>query len=188
MISKYYFEDTTLNTKYPTLWNGYLLYNGENISISENYWQRSNRILDDLLTDICDVNFYVTLIDNNIYLSVCGDSSFYYYNFEKTIKKAIKNIEKKFNINITESEFFATELKPMGNQYKYSTSKNCDVDGNEKIILKKKTLNWITYENKNETDNIILKKKTKIKKICENKNIDLDTVNQHFSEIKISDD
>jgi hypothetical protein len=183
MIKKYYFEDTTLNTKYPTLWNGYLLYNGENISISENYYQRSNRDLDDLLVDICDVNFYVTLIDNNIYLSVCGDSSFYYYNFEKTIKKAIKKIEKKFNINITESEFFATELKPMGNQYKYSTSKN---DGDDKIILKKKTLNWITYENKNEKeDNIILKKKVSIKKICENKNVELDTVNQHLSEVRI---
>lgn len=188
MIKKYYFEDTTLNIKYPTLWNGYLLYNGENINISENYYQRSNRDLDDLLTDICDINFYVTLIDNNIYLSVCGDSSFYYYNFEKTIKKAIKKIEKKFNINIIESEFFATELKPMGNQYKYNTTKNYDIDGNDKIILKKKTLNWITYENKNDNEDnkIILKKK--IKKICENKNVDLNDVNQHFSEVKISDD
>ena len=164
MISKYYFEDTTLNTKYPTLWNGYLLYNGQNISVSENYWQRSNRDLDNLLTEICEINFYVSIIDNRIHISVCGDSFFYYYNFEKTIKKVIKKIEKKFNINITESEFFATELKHMGNQYKYNTSRD---EKNEKIILKKKTLNWTTYENKN---------------------IDSNTVNQHFSEIKISND
>lgn len=142
MISKYYFENTHLNTDYPTLWHGFLSYNGEKINISENYYQKSNRELDDLLAEICDINFYTTLIDNNIYISVCRDTKFYYYNFEKTIKKAAKRIEKKFNISIIYSEFFATEVKHLGNQYKYFLVKD-----DNKMILKKKTLNWDTFDN-----------------------------------------
>ena len=147
-MKKYYYENTFLETKYFTLWNGYFKYNGNKIKVSENYYQESNRELDDLFVEICDINFYISLIDEYIYISVDSDSYFYSTNFEKTIKKALKEIEIKFNIIIECGEFYATEVKHMGNQYKYTISKS-----NNKIILKKKILNWDTYNKKMKKDN-----------------------------------
>lgn len=147
-MKKYYYENTILETKYFTLWNGYFKYEGNRINISENYFQESNRDLDDLLTEICNVNFYISLINEYIYISLDSDSYLYCINFEKTIKIALKEIEIKFNIIINCGEFYGTEVKHMGNQYKYTISKDED-----RIILKKKILNWDTYNKKDKKDN-----------------------------------
>jgi hypothetical protein len=155
-MKKYYYEDTFLEKKYPTLWTGYFKYNGNQIKISENYFQQSNRELDDLFTNICDINFHISLIDEYIYISLDRDSNFYSINFEKTIKNVLKEIETKFNVIIYYGEFYGTEVKHMGNQYKYSISHNED-----KIILKKKILNWDTYNKKSadiENESNLIKK------------------------------
>ena len=142
MTKKYYYENTFLEEQFPTLWDGYLFYEGINIPVSTNYFQESNRDLDDLLAEVCDVNFYVTLVDNYIYLSVCSDFRYYAAKFEKDIRKMIKALESKFNIVISNGEFYANELKHHGNQYKYSISQN------DKIILKKRILNFDSVDNK----------------------------------------
>lgn len=154
MEERYYFENSVVNEMYPTLWHGYLTFDG-NIPLSINYYQKSNKTLDDLLAEICDINFYVSLIDNNIYLSVCRDFNYYYYQFEKNIKIVIIEIEKKFNINIKEGEFFATEVLHIGNKYKYKIT---NIDG--VISLKKKILNWDKEEEKiiKKMNNLKIKK------------------------------
>ena len=142
--NKYYFQNTIVETEFPTLWDGYLTYDADKlIEISDGYFQKSNRELDDLLQEICDINFYVSLIDNNIYLSVCRDSHFYYQDFEKNIKKIIKEIEIKFNISIKSGQFNANEVKHRGSQYRYTINKD-----NDKISVKRKILNWETYDDK----------------------------------------
>jgi hypothetical protein len=141
-MKRYYFDSHNLDSKYATLWNGYLEYNKNDMKINIEYISQLN----DLITDICDVNFYVNDIDNKIYISLCQDSHYYYHQFEKDIKKLIIEIENKFSINIFYGEFNATEVKHQGNQYKYTITK----DENLKIILKKKTLNWDNYESKNK--------------------------------------
>jgi len=153
MIKKYYFDNTDLDKRYSTIWYGELLYKGDKISISVNYFQESNRDLDDLFIENLNINFYVTLIDNIIHISCCSDSSFYYYDFEKKIKKTITDIEKYFNIDIYSGNFNANELKYNPNQYKYIISKNKE----NKIILRKKILNWDLYDSKKKkiTDNIL---------------------------------
>jgi hypothetical protein len=76
------------------------------------------------------------------------DEFYYYHQFEKSIKSAIKETELKFNIVITNGEFYGNELKHNGNQYKYTISKKDD-----KIILKKKILNWDSSNNKKAKKN-----------------------------------
>jgi len=155
MEQKYYFDNTNIDTNYSTIWYGFLIYDNSknNILISENYHQKSNRILDDLLCELCNMNFYVNIINNYIHISVCQDSKYYYYEFEKDIKVAIKEIEDKFNVIIESGEFSANECKYNGNQYKYTITKNKD----KNVILKKRILNWTTYDTK----------KKKIKKMDE---------------------
>ena len=146
MEQRYYFNNTEIDNYYSTVWYGFLIYDQSknNIPISENYYQKSNPILDDLLHEICNINFYVNIINNHIYISVCQDFKYYYYQFEKDIKNVIKEIENKFEITVESGEFNAVECKYNGNQYKYTISK--DKDNN--IILKKRILNWENYENK----------------------------------------
>jgi hypothetical protein len=153
MIKKYYFENTNLDKIYSTLWNGEFIYNGDKIPLSLDYHQESNRELDDILTENLDVNFYVSLIDNNIHISCCSDFKFYFYDFEKYIKRTILNIESKFNIYIYFGNFNATEIKHNGNQYKYTINKNNE----NKIILKKRILNWEVLESKKKkiSENIL---------------------------------
>jgi len=155
MIKKYYFDNTNLDNKYSTLWYGEFLYKGDKIPISLNYYQQSNRELDDLLVKNLNINFCVTIIDNIIYISCCSDFQFYYYDFEKNIKNTINDIENNFNIDIYSGNFNANELKHNPNQYKYSISKNKD----NNIILRKKILNWTIYETKKKkiTDTLIEK-------------------------------
>jgi hypothetical protein len=128
---KYYFDNTDILNHYPTIWHGYLYTKIDEPYLNENsIWP-----LNDILVEICDVNFYIYLINNYIYLSICTDSRYYAANFEKHIRKAIKALEKKLNINIEKGEFFANECKPMGIQYKYTILKDSD----DKISLKKIT-------------------------------------------------
>lgn len=151
MIKKYYYEGTFMEYKFSTLWNGFLRYIGIQIPISSDHYQESNRELDDLLAETCDINFYVSLINNHIYMSICRDSNYYAIDFEKNTKKMIREIEKKFNVMITDGEFYANEIKHNGNQYKYNILK----DNEDKIILKKKTLNF-------NIDNELIKKVKKL--------------------------
>lgn len=145
---KYYFEAYDYENKYRTLWNGFLKYSGNTIPINNKHVLNNNKLcynneLNDILIETCELNFYISLINDFIYLSHDTDEYYYYYQFEKNIKSAIKNIEVKFNIIITNGEFYATEVKHNGNQYKYTISKNSD-----KIILKKIILNWENFNNK----------------------------------------
>jgi hypothetical protein len=146
MIRKYYFDNTNLDKVHATLWNGYLICetNATNILKSKE-WE-----LDDIFVEICHINFYINIIDNIIYISLCQDEKYYFYQFEKNIKNMIESIQIKYSIKIESGEFNAIEIKNFGNQYKYII-KNKD----NKISLKKKILNWDSYETK----------KVKIKKI-----------------------
>ena len=142
---KYYFDNTNLEEFYSTIWYGYLTY--IEIDIIIPYYE-----LNDLLTEICDINFYINFDDNKIYISVDSDTKYYFYQFEKDIKNIILKIEEKFNINIDKGEFNAVELKFNSNQYKYTISRECS--STRKIILKKKILNWATYNKKKNTSDI----------------------------------
>jgi hypothetical protein len=147
--TKYYFESYNLQTRYCTIWHGFLKYDGIQIPINrEHILSTNNKLLynidlSDIFTEICQLNFYISLIDNYIYISHDMDEFYYYYQFEKSIKNAIKETELKFNIVITNGEFYANEIKHNGNQYKYTISKKDD-----KIILKKKILNWDSNNSK----------------------------------------
>lgn len=145
---KYYFESYNLQTRYYTIWHGFLKYDGNQIPInSEHILNTNSKILynidlSDIFTEICQLNFYISLIDNYIYISHDMDELYYYHQFEKSIKNAIKETELKFNIVINNGEFYGNELKHNGNQYKYTISRKDD-----KIILKKKILNWDSKKN-----------------------------------------
>ena len=160
-MKRYYFDESCDSPIYSTIWTGMLNCVECTIPISENYYQKSNRELDDLLADICDVNFYITINENTIYFSVCQDFRYYYHDFEKHIKKVINAIEEKFSIKIINGEFSATEIIHKGTQYKYTITKN----DNGSISLKKRVLNWSSYEKKSKKDDNISEITTKIKDI-----------------------
>jgi hypothetical protein len=144
---KYYFVDTNLDVKYPTLWNGFLNFN-KNEDTVINFLD-----IDNILIDICNVNFYVNIDSNNIYLSLDQDEKYYFFQFEKHIKKVIKKIEEISEIYINYGEFNANELKHFGLQYKYNITRTNDT----KIVLKKKTLQWDNDSNLcNELSNLKL--------------------------------
>jgi magnesium-transporting ATPase (P-type) len=84
LTHKYYYDDPKFNNKkYTTLWKGHISYFGGPIPISEDYYQYSNRDLDDLIAETCNINMYCNLQNNTIYLSSDCDFNFYYYDFEK---------------------------------------------------------------------------------------------------------
>jgi hypothetical protein len=147
MIKKYYFDNTNLDKVHATLWNGYLVFD----SSAANVLESKENELDEIFIEICNINFYINIINNIIYISLCQDEKYYFYQFEKDIKIVIELIQIKYKIKIESGEFNAIEIKNFGNQYKYII-KNTK---NDKISLKKKILNWDSYENK----------KVKIKKI-----------------------
>jgi hypothetical protein len=156
-MKRYYFDKTDLDSKYSTLWNGFLEYDSNNIELTQDREEKNtNKELDDILSEICNINFYIYLLDSKIYISLCQDQKYYYYDFEKDIKKVISEIEIKFKVKINYGEFNATEIKHYGNQYKYTITK----DKNSKIILKKKVLNW---EIKKKTKDDISKEMEKLK-------------------------
>jgi hypothetical protein len=139
MNTKYYFENSIIESVYPTIWHGYLSYK----KILEDAILINISEIDDILVTICEMNFYISVFDNNIYLSLCRDQNYYIHDFEKHIKKIIQTIENKFKIYILEGLFDANEIKHNGYQYKFFINRI-----NDDIILKKKTLNWESYENK----------------------------------------
>jgi len=139
---KYYYEDPKYEAvfkKYPTLWNGYLQGNKEKWFKKEDYSKVSDEI-----TEICDINFYRHHDEDHLYLSLDADENYYFSSFEKHIFKIIKQLEKKFTIFIETAEFYAFECKHFGNQYKYNITRN--KENNNKIILKKKVLNWEKFD------------------------------------------
>ena len=141
----YYFMNTNLNTIYSTLWRGYFkyIYNNETHIIS-------GLDIDNILVDICDINFYLHIEDQCIFISLCQDEKYYIYQFEKHCKKIVEKIEEICDINITYGDFNATELKHDGNQYKYTITRAED----KKIILKKRVLNWEVFEKKRKEHSV----------------------------------
>lgn len=139
---KYYFMNTNLDTNYATLWNGFFKFDKFDCNPIP-YLD-----IDNILLDICDVNFYINLdLEKNLlYISLCQDEKYYIYQFEKHIKKVIKKFEECLNIIITSAEFNATELKHEGYQYKYNVTR----DINNRIILKKRILNWENIDKKKQ--------------------------------------
>lgn len=137
---KYYFMNSNMDVNnYSTLWRGYFkfIYNNTNYILS-------GLDVDNILLDICDINFYIHLDQDYIYISICQDEKYYVYQFEKHCKKIVAKLEEICDIYITYGEFNATELKQDGNQYKYTLTKTED----KKISLRKKTLNWEIFEKK----------------------------------------
>ena len=138
---KYYFLEKSvtgidINITYPTLWHGYLTYVKNDITDKSPI----NLLdIDNILIDICDNNFYLNNDSENIYISLDRDSKYYVEQFEKQIKKVIKQIEEMLYVTVTYGEFNATEIKHNGSQYKYTLTRN---KTDNKIILKKIILNW----------------------------------------------
>lgn len=140
-MKRYYFDEIDENN-YATLWNGFLeISNNNNIKISDME-------VSDIMTEVCNINFYIYVNDTKIFISLCQDSKYYFYQFEKDILNAIRKIENKFNISILNGEFNAVEIKHNGSQYKYSILKNND----SKFELKKKILSWQNIKKKKIDD------------------------------------
>ncbi len=140
---KYYFVNTNVNIKYPTLWDGYLNYTKNSSDVVINYLD-----IDNILVDICEINFYIHLQPETIYISLDRDENYYFHQFEKHIKPVIKKMEEIMNITIQYGEFNASEIKHDPNLFKYIITRKTD-----KIILQKQSLNWsILHKNDNTSD------------------------------------
>ena len=138
MSKKYYF-DIPYTRKYETIWYGYLEFD-KKIEIFIN----DISLFYDNFTELFDINFYINIEDNKMYLSIDNDWNFYGYDrFENDIRNIITHIEKHLSkneiINFISGEFTAIEYKPDGNQYKYKLTNNLD---EKKIDIKKRVLNW----------------------------------------------
>ena len=135
MSKKYYFDIPYIR-KYETIWYGYLEF--------DNIKDYDISLLYDNFTELFDINFYINIDDNKMYLSIDNDWNFYGYDrFENDIRNIITHIEKYLSkneiINFISGEFTAIEYKPDGNQYKYKLTNNLD---EKKINIKKRVLNW----------------------------------------------
>ena len=138
---QFYWDDTThINVleRFSTIWKGIL--KSENI---DDNWIKPEQIkdLEDLFTKVAERNFYIHLDENHIYISLCQDSPYHYYEFEKDGLKLFKDIEKKFNVKISSGEFYCWECKPMPNSYRYVIFKR-----DNKFKMKKTVLNWDKYD------------------------------------------
>ena len=135
MSKKYYF-DLPYTRKYETIWYGYLEFDKiKDYDVS---------LLNEVITEITNINFYINIENNKIYLSVDNDGNYYGSSrFENDIRNIITHIEKHLSknrvINFLNGEFTAIEYKPDGNQYKYKLTNNLD---EKKINIKKRILNW----------------------------------------------
>ena len=152
MNESHYYTSSLDPNKYKTIWTGYIKYQNNFIdSINQTNEQMINNLrieIDEIIQELTDINFYIDIQNNIIYLSVDDDEAFYYHQFEKSIKKIVRKIEEKYNNIFIESEFFATEYKHRGNQYKYNLIKESSGE-KEKLILKKVSLNWSLFEKLN---------------------------------------
>jgi len=135
MSKKYYF-DLPYTKKYETIWYGYLEFDKmKDYDIS---------LLNEVITEITNISFYINIEDNKIYLSVDNDGNFYGSNrFENDIRNIITHIEQHLSkneiVNFISGEFSGIEYKPEGNQYKYKITNNLT---EHKIDIKKRVLNW----------------------------------------------
>lgn len=135
MSKKYYFDIPYIK-KYETIWYGYLEFDKiKDCDIS---------LLNEVITEITNISFYINIETNKIYLSVDNDGNYYDSSrFENDIRNIIIHIEKHLSknevVNFISGEFTAIEYKPDGNQYKYKlTNKLIE----QKIDIKKRVLNW----------------------------------------------
>lgn len=139
MSKKYYF-DLPYTKKYETIWYGYLEFDKiKDYDISDNI-----SLLNEVITEITNISFYINIEDNKIYLSVDNDGNYYSSNrFENDIRNIITHIEQYLSkngiVNFINGEFTAIEYKPDGNQYKYKLTNNLT---EHKIDIKKRVLNW----------------------------------------------
>jgi hypothetical protein len=142
MSNKYYF-DLPYTKKYETIWYGYLEFDKiKDCDIS---------LLNEVITEITNISFYINIETNKIYLSVDNDGNYYDSSrFENDIRNIIKHIEKHLSknevVNFISGEFTAIEYKPDGNQYKYKITNNLT---EQKIDIKKRVLNWSIIKPKN---------------------------------------
>jgi hypothetical protein len=139
MSKKYYFELPYIK-KYETIWYGYLEFNKiKDCDISNNI-----SLLNEVITEITNISFYINIEDNKIYLSIDNDGNYYdSCRFENDIRNIITHIEQHLSkngvVNFISGEFTAIEYKPDGNQYKYKITNNLT---EHKIDIKKRVLNW----------------------------------------------
>jgi hypothetical protein len=138
MSKKYYF-DIPYTRKYETIWYGYLEFDKKIECFINNI-----SLLNEVITEITNISFYINIEDNKMYLSVDNDGNYYGSSrFENDIRNIITHIEKYLSknevINFISGEFTAIEYKPDGNQYKYKLTNNLD---EKKIDIKKRVLNW----------------------------------------------
>lgn len=139
MSKKYYF-DLPYTKKYETIWYGYLEFDKiKDCNISDDI-----SLLNEVITEITNISFYINIEDNKIFLSVDNDWNYYGYDrFENDIRNIITHIEKHLSknevVNFISGDFTAIEYKPDGNQYKYKLANNLD---QKKIDIKKRVLNW----------------------------------------------
>jgi len=156
---KYFFDNIT---KFDTVWYGFIKFeksicilNEEN-KIIQDYEENKmiedeeNRINDienrikeminDIIIEIADVNFYINYLEETIYLSLENDGFYYdYTKFEKEIRPIITKISEVFNNKFINGEFTGIEYKPDGVQYKYRLQND---EANNKYTMKKRILNW----------------------------------------------
>jgi hypothetical protein len=146
MSKKYYF-DLPYTKKYETIWYGYLEFDKiKDCDISYNI-----SLLNEVITEITNISFYINIETNKIYLSVDNDGNYYdSCRFENDIRNIITHIEKHLSknevVNFISGEFTAIEYKPDGNQYKYKITNNLT---EQKIDIKKRVLNWSIIKPKN---------------------------------------
>lgn len=138
MSKKYYF-DLPYTRKYETIWYGYLEFDKK-----IQYFMNNISLLNEVITEITNISFYINIENNKMYLSIDNDWNFYGYDrFENDIRNIITHIEKYLSnnelINFISGEFTGIEYKPDGNQYKYKLTNNLD---EKKIDIKKRVLNW----------------------------------------------
>ena len=141
MSKKYYFDIPYIR-KYETIWYGYLEF--------DNIKDYDISLLNEVITEITNISFYINIENNKMYLSVDNDGNYYDSSrFENDIRNIITHIEKYLSknevINFISGEFTAIEYKPDGNQYKYKLTNNLT---EHKIDIKKRVLNWNIMKHK----------------------------------------
>jgi hypothetical protein len=138
MSKKYYF-DLPYKKKYETIWYGYLEFDKK----IENFINDIS-LLNEVITEITNISFYINIDDNKIYLSIDNDGNYYdSCIFENDIRNIITHIKQHLSknevVNFISGEFTAIEYKPDGSQYKYKLTNNLT---EKKIDIKKRVLNW----------------------------------------------
>jgi hypothetical protein len=76
MSKKYYFDELQ-NTKFDTIWYGFIEFDILNNNILNDNEKMNN--ITDIIVDISNVNFYIFIEENRLYLSL--DNDHYYYTY-----------------------------------------------------------------------------------------------------------